>query len=134
MVYLPTLQSRVEVADDIYGPTNCLNCLHDGLKKNCINLETIVKKSTYMYERYKLWKKKNKATIIYFTVIMIALSFVIELTLDTHTYLSALLAHLSFWDTAMSVVRVDVRDVSDVHPSTFKLVYTLEGTVLIQSS
>ena len=36
----------------------------------------------------------------------------------------AFLAHLSllrlsFWDTAMSVVRVDIRDVRDVRPSTF---------------
>ena len=29
---------------------------------------------------------------------------------------------------------MDIRDVLDVRPSTFKLVYTLEGTVLIQSS
>ena len=44
------------------------------------------------------------------------------------------LLRMSFWDTVMSVVRVDIRDVRDVCPSTFRLVYTLEGTVLIQSS
>ena len=47
------------------------------------------------------------------------------------------LAQGELWDTAMSVVHVDARDVQDVRdvrPSTFLLVHTLEGTVLIQSS
>ena len=40
-----------------------------------------------------------------------------EATLPFVAHLSLL--RVSFWDTAMSVVRVDVRDVRDICPSTF---------------